>query len=115
VPVQEQDPCFLKAASQTAGLSVAVLETDAFIDPFFRHFYNRTFGSGDVAMHVVINGKDEDIQPDLTVAQLVAGCQFQPTHVAVEINEDLVPRKAFANTRVAEGDQIEIVTFVGGG
>ena len=66
-------------------------------------------------MRVVINGKDEDIEPGLTVAQLVVGYQFQPTHVAVEINEDLVPRKAFDDTRIEEGDQIEIVTFVGGG
>lgn len=66
-------------------------------------------------MRVVVNGKDEDIEPGLTVAQLVAGYQFQPAHVAVEINEDLVPRKAFKDTRIEEGDQIEIVTFVGGG
>jgi thiamine biosynthesis protein ThiS len=68
-----------------------------------------------MTVRVMINGKQEDVQPDLTVAQLVAGYQFQPTHVAVEINEDLVPRKAYDDTRIAEGDQIEIVTFVGGG
>lgn len=66
-------------------------------------------------MRVMINGKEEQIEPDLTVAQLVAGYQFQPTHVAVEINEDLVPRNAFGDTRISEGDRIEIVTFVGGG
>jgi thiamine biosynthesis protein ThiS len=66
-------------------------------------------------MRVVINGKQEDIQAGLTVGELVASYQFQPTHVAIEINEDLVPRKAFDQTHIEENDQIEIVTFVGGG
>jgi thiamine biosynthesis protein ThiS len=66
-------------------------------------------------MRVVINGNEENIQPGLTVGELVARYQFQPTHVAIEINEDLVPRQAFDETRIEENDQIEIVTFVGGG
>jgi sulfur carrier protein len=49
------------------------------------------------------------------VADLLAHRQIEPVRVAVEINEDVVPRRTFAQTMISDGDQIEIVTFVGGG
>ena len=49
------------------------------------------------------------------MADLVAGFELQPKHVAVEINRDLVVRAHYGSTMIAEGDRIEIVTLVGGG
>lgn len=66
-------------------------------------------------MQVMINGRSQEIEPHLTVADLVARYQLEPKHVAVEINCDLVPRRQFASHIVGEGDRIEIVTLVGGG
>jgi len=66
-------------------------------------------------MRVQINGRDENIDPGLTVAGLVGRFNLQPKHVAVEVNCDLVPRKVFDTTSLKEGDRIEIVTLVGGG
>jgi len=66
-------------------------------------------------MQVTINGKTETLADGITVAELLAQLDLQPIRVAVEVNEDLVPRKTFAETPVRDGDQIEIVTFVGGG
>jgi len=66
-------------------------------------------------MRVQINGKEEDIDPSITVAALVGRFNLQPKHVAVEVNCDLVPRKVFETTSLKEGDRIEIVTLVGGG
>jgi len=66
-------------------------------------------------MRVQINGKEEDIDPSMTVAALVGRFNLQPKHVAVEVNCDLVPRKVFETTSLKEGDRIEIVTLVGGG
>lgn len=66
-------------------------------------------------MQVQVNGKDEIIDPGMTVAGLVARFNLQPKHVAVEVNCDLVPRRAFDTTPLKEGDRIEIVTLVGGG
>jgi len=51
----------------------------------------------------------------LSVANILATRQLHPIRVAVEINEQIVPRKRFGETTVKEGDRIEIVTFVGGG
>lgn len=66
-------------------------------------------------MRVNVNGRDEEIPPGTTVADLIGRFNLQPRQVAVEINRDLVPRRTFAETSITEGDQIEIVTLVGGG
>jgi sulfur carrier protein len=41
--------------------------------------------------------------------------KLEPIRVAVEINENLIPRKTFAKTVLREGDRVEVVTLVGGG
>lgn len=66
-------------------------------------------------MNITLNGTNETIPDDLTVAEFLATRNLQPIRVAVEINEALVPRKTFAETRIQPDDRIEIVTFVGGG
>jgi thiamine biosynthesis protein ThiS len=66
-------------------------------------------------MRVTINGGEEDIETDVTVAALVARFNLEPKHVAVEINQDLVSRGNYDSTTLKEGDRIEIVTLVGGG
>jgi len=66
-------------------------------------------------MKITINGKPEAADDGTTVATLLERLELAPIRVAVEINEDLVPRKTFDQRVVVEGDQIEIVTFVGGG
>ena len=49
------------------------------------------------------------------MADLLSQLDLEPVRVAVEINEDIVPRKRFGETPIRDGDRIEIVTFVGGG
>lgn len=50
-----------------------------------------------------------------TVAGLLDQVHADPGRVAVERNLDVVPRKTYGNTALADGDRVEIVTFVGGG
>ena len=66
-------------------------------------------------MRVTINGEEQVIEAGTTVSALLRRLDLQPIRVAVEINKDLVTRSTFAGTVVEDGDQIEIVTFVGGG
>jgi sulfur carrier protein len=66
-------------------------------------------------MNVLINGEMQILEPPITVAQLLTQFQLEPMRVAVEVNQQLVRRGHFAETRVREGDRIEIVTLVGGG
>ena len=66
-------------------------------------------------MQITLNGKPETLDDNTTVAQLLRRLDLDPVRVAVEINEDIVRRKAFGETPIHHGDRIEIVTFVGGG
>lgn len=66
-------------------------------------------------MQAIINGTQRQLEDGTTVASLLDGLKLAPVRVAVEINEDLVPRKTFGDTLIRPGDRVEIVTFVGGG
>lgn len=64
---------------------------------------------------ITLNGKTETTDDGSTVADLLSRLRLEPIRVAVEINEEIVPRKTFPDRRLQSGDRIEIVTFVGGG
>ncbi|MDO8629610.1 MAG: sulfur carrier protein ThiS [Phycisphaerales bacterium] len=66
-------------------------------------------------MRITLNGQLEALDSAATVADLLARLKLEPIRVAVEVNEDLVPRKSFEKTPLRDGDRVEIVTFVGGG
>jgi len=50
-----------------------------------------------------------------TVAGLLVSLGRDPKKVAVEVNEEVVPREQHAMKELREGDRVEIVTLVGGG
>ncbi len=66
-------------------------------------------------MQATVNGQQKEIDSGTNVTALLGLYELEPIRVAVEINEDLVPRSSFSTTTIFEGDRIEIVTFVGGG
>jgi thiamine biosynthesis protein ThiS len=67
-------------------------------------------------MKLHINGDERDFNPaPSTLSALIETLGMKPDRVAVELNRDIVPRDRWAETPLREGDQIEIVHFVGGG
>ena len=62
-----------------------------------------------------INGEERAVPGPMTVAQLLAHLRIDARQVAVERNRAIVRRDEHATTALADGDQLEIVTFVGGG
>ncbi|MFB3891430.1 MAG: sulfur carrier protein ThiS [Phycisphaerae bacterium] len=66
-------------------------------------------------MRIMVNGQWRDEGGDLTVARLLEALSLEPRRVAVELNKRLVRRADFGLTRLADNDQLEIVTLVGGG
>ncbi len=56
-----------------------------------------------------------DVSPAVTIADLVRELELDPAKVAVEHNGAIVPRSTLGDVRLAEGDVLEIVHFVGGG
>jgi len=66
-------------------------------------------------VQVVVNGDPHDVPDELSVKGLVAHLGLEGGPVAVEINREIIPRAEHATRKVAGGDAIEIVHFVGGG
>jgi thiamine biosynthesis protein ThiS len=66
-------------------------------------------------MTVTVNGRARQLPPSFTVAQLLELLQLEAALVAVERNQTIVPRNAFDQTSLQDGDRLEIVRFVGGG
>lgn len=66
-------------------------------------------------MRITLNGSEVTLEDGLSVADLLSARRLDPIRVAVEVNECIVARRTFGETMVRDGDQIEIVTFVGGG
>jgi sulfur carrier protein len=66
-------------------------------------------------MNVLVNGEKRDVAPDITVAQLLDTLKVIPERVVVEVNLTILKRAQHAQTTLKEGDQVEIVQFVGGG
>ncbi|HTR64663.1 MAG TPA: sulfur carrier protein ThiS [Terriglobales bacterium] len=66
-------------------------------------------------MKLVINGEGRDFDSPLTLASLLEQLGMKQDRVAVELNRSIAPRDSWAHTELSEGDQLEIVHFVGGG
>jgi thiamine biosynthesis protein ThiS len=66
-------------------------------------------------MRIMVNGQYREVSAGLSIAELLEEMSLEPLRVAVERNKQLVPRDRHAETALAEADELEIVTLVGGG
>jgi thiamine biosynthesis protein ThiS len=64
---------------------------------------------------ITLNGEPFDVNGPLTVTELLSHLEIDARRVAVEHNITVLKRTAFDDTVVREGDEVEIVNFVGGG
>jgi len=62
-----------------------------------------------------INGQAQRLEPGANVVRLLETLELSGKRVAVEKNGEIVPRSRYADTRLADGDALEIVVAVGGG
>jgi thiamine biosynthesis protein ThiS len=62
-----------------------------------------------------VNGEPHDFAGPVTISDLLAELKIDPRRVAVEHNLVIVKRDRYGSVIVGEGDEIEIVNFVGGG
>lgn len=68
-----------------------------------------------MSMQVTINGEPRSLNEPTTVEALLRSLEIDPRKVAVERNREIVPKSSFETTPVGDGDQLEIVHFIGGG
>jgi len=66
-------------------------------------------------VRIVVNGESRDAAPDSTLTDLLAELAINVRFVAVEVNRELVPRARHGEHVLRDGDELEIVTLVGGG
>ena len=66
-------------------------------------------------MDVMVNGETRTLQNGTTVSTLLELLQVMPERVVVEVNLTILKRAEHAGAILQEGDQVEIVRFVGGG
>ena len=67
-------------------------------------------------MRLTINGKEQSFDNSITLAQLIEQLGMKGDRVAAgELNREIVSRAQWAETALNDGDQLEIVHFVGGG
>ena len=69
----------------------------------------------DGTVSIRVNGGHRRVRDGLTIAELALELGLEPAKVAVERNLEIVPRSTLAEVKVEDGDDFEIVTFVGGG
>jgi thiazole synthase len=68
-----------------------------------------------IPVTVSVNGEPRRVAAGLSVTQMLGELGLDPQRVAVERNREVVPRSSLGEVAVEEGDQYEIVHFVGGG
>lgn len=68
-----------------------------------------------MAIELTVNGETLSVSEAQSVLDFLQGRQVNPQRVVVERNGQIVDRAAYGETRLAAGDVLEIVVFVGGG
>jgi thiamine biosynthesis protein ThiS len=66
-------------------------------------------------MNLVVNGQPKHFEGPLTAAGLLAVLDLDPRAVVVELNRRIVRRPLLEQTPLDDGDEVELVHFVGGG
>jgi len=66
-------------------------------------------------MKITINGQIKQCSPNFTIESLLDELGYANKKIAVEINEEIIPRSKLKNKLIIDGDRIEIINAVGGG
>ncbi len=66
-------------------------------------------------MKIKVNGEMREFEAPLDVGLLAERLKLNPLQVAVERNREIVPRSRYSDVTLMDGDEIEIVHFIGGG
>jgi len=66
-------------------------------------------------INILLNGEAQTVAAQTTVDQLITQLDLQNKRLAVEINQQIVPRSGFAQHQLQSNDRVEIVQAIGGG
>lgn len=66
-------------------------------------------------MQIIFNGQPREVREAATISELLSELQLTPKLVAVEVNREVVSRRLHETHALRPGDEVEVVTLVGGG
>lgn len=66
-------------------------------------------------MEIIVNGQSKQVVETYTVANLIDEMSLSGRRLAVEVNQEIVPRSTHASHLLAAGDKVEVVQAIGGG
>lgn len=66
-------------------------------------------------MRIQVNGEHREVEPDITLPELVASLNLKPEQIAIELNHNVMRRREWERIVLQPDDKVEIVHFVGGG
>jgi len=66
-------------------------------------------------MIIILNGENKQVDNNTNIDQLLQIIDLSDKRLAVEVNEQIVPRSEFSETTLQESDKVEIVQAIGGG
>ena len=67
-------------------------------------------------MKITVAGVNKEVADGITIAELIEAEKVEtPEYVTVSVNEEFADREAYGSQKLAEGDTIEFLYFVGGG
>jgi sulfur carrier protein len=62
-----------------------------------------------------LNGEPYFIEGDARLTTLIETLKMKPTRIAAELNRSIIPKADYAKVTLREGDELELINFVGGG
>ncbi|KAA8983560.1 MULTISPECIES: sulfur carrier protein ThiS [Gammaproteobacteria] len=66
-------------------------------------------------MNIILNGENTEVGETASIQALIERLELTGRRIAVEVNEEIVPRSEHESHQLAPGDQVEIVHAIGGG
>ena len=66
-------------------------------------------------MRIEVNGEEREVPDQTTLSNLIKDLALAPERLAIELNHKVLRRAEWSTIVLTEGDQVEIVHFVGGG
>lgn len=66
-------------------------------------------------LEISVNGEEQKVSAGTTLAKLLETRQLSGKRLAIEVNEEIVPRSHLNEYQLQQGDRVEIVQAIGGG
>ena len=66
-------------------------------------------------MNIILNGQKKQIDHDTNISKLLTSLDLNNKRLAVEVNQEIIPRSDFDKFTLSELDKVEIVQAIGGG